>query len=74
MRCGIWEECDSMATFYVSILMNLESGKPPHESMFGMKFKNLSNLKRSDEMIVVTTKKKMQRKIRNRVTAYMFVG
>jgi hypothetical protein len=67
-------ECVSTATFYINILVNHESGKLPHESIFGVKFKNLSNLKELGEMIVVTTKKKIQGKLSNRGTVCMFVG
>jgi hypothetical protein len=60
MRRGIWEECASMAIFYTNILVNDESRKPPHKSMFGVKFDKLSNLKRFGEMVVFTSKKKIQ--------------
>jgi hypothetical protein len=59
MRRGICAECASTATFYANIMMNRVSGKPSHESMFGVKFKKLRNLKRFGEMVVVTTRKKI---------------
>jgi hypothetical protein len=34
MRRVIWVECTSMATFHDNILVDRDSGKPPHESMF----------------------------------------
>jgi hypothetical protein len=51
MKQGIWAECASTATFYANILVNRDSEKSPHESMFLMNFKNLSNLKRFVEIL-----------------------
>jgi hypothetical protein len=67
MRRGIWA---STATFYANILVNRESGK----SMFGVKVEKLSNLKIFDEIVAVTTKKKIQGKLNDRFTVCMFVG
>jgi hypothetical protein len=74
MRCGIWAEYASTAIFYANILLNRESGKPPHESMFGVTFKKLSNLKIFGEMFVVTTRKNIQGNLSERGTMCMFVG
>jgi hypothetical protein len=41
--------------------------------MFGVKCEKLSNLKRFGEMVLVTIKKKIQRKLSNRGTVCMFV-
>jgi hypothetical protein len=68
MRRGIWAECASTATFYANILVNHNFGKPPFQSMLGMKIKWLNNLKRFGEMIVVNTKKKIQGKLSDRGT------
>jgi hypothetical protein len=57
MRLGIWAECASTTTFYANILVNRESEKPPQESMFGVKFKKFSDLKRFGEIVVAITKK-----------------
>jgi hypothetical protein len=57
MRRGFWAECTSTAEFNANILVNLDSGKPPHELMFGVKISKLRNLKRFGEMVVVITKK-----------------
>jgi hypothetical protein len=70
MRSGICIECASMATFYANNLVNRESRKLPHESMF----KKLSKFKIFSEMVVVTTKKKIQGKLSDRSTVCMFVG
>jgi hypothetical protein len=53
--------------------VNRESGKPSHEPMFAVELKKLRNLKTFGEMVVVTIKKKIQVKLRDRDTACMFV-
>jgi hypothetical protein len=58
MRRGIWAESASTATFYANILVNRETGKLSHESIFGDEFNKLNNLKRFGEMVVVVTKKR----------------
>jgi hypothetical protein len=55
MRQGIWAECALKATFYVSILVNVDLGKAPHELLFQKKIKRLSNLQSFGEMAAVTT-------------------
>jgi hypothetical protein len=74
MRCNIGEECASTVTFYADISVNLVSGKSTHKSMFGVKFKKLSNLKRFGEMFVGISKKRIEEKLSNRGTICFFVG
>jgi hypothetical protein len=74
VRRGIWVECAYTATFYANILVNRESGEPPHISIFGVKFKKLRKLKRYGDMIVITTKKRIQGKLSKRGTVCMLVG
>jgi hypothetical protein len=51
-----------MATFHAN------SGIQPHEPMFGVQFKKLNKLKRFGEIVLVTTKKKIQGKLSDRST------
>jgi hypothetical protein len=74
MRRSIWVECASTVRYYANILVNRESGKPPQESMFGVKFKKLTNLKIFGETVVVTIRKKIQGKFSDRGTVCIFVG
>jgi ubiquinone/menaquinone biosynthesis C-methylase UbiE len=44
MRRGFRAEYASSTTFYANILVNCESGKPPHESMFGVGVEQFENI------------------------------
>jgi hypothetical protein len=74
MRRGIWAECASTSMFYGIILLNPDSTKSAHESMFGVKFKKLRNLIRFVEMVMVTAKKNIQEKISDSGMVCMFLG
>ena len=74
VRSGIWAECASTATFYSNVLLTNGKSKSPHELMFGVKSHCLNNLRLFGEMGVVTTKDKLQGKLKDRGTVCMFVG
>jgi hypothetical protein len=62
-RRRMWAEYASTARFYGHILANRESGKPPHESMFGVKFKKLNDLASFGSTAVISTTNKRYRTI-----------
>jgi hypothetical protein len=67
-RRGIWEKCSFTATFYANILVNGESGKPNHKSIFGVEFNKVNNLIIFGEMTLI------QGKISSQGNYRMFVG
>ena len=74
MRSGIWAECASTATFYSNILATRVTKKSPQELLFGKKSHCAHNLRVFGEMGIVTTKKKIQGKLKDRGTVCMFAG
>ena len=74
MRSGIWAECASTATFYSNILATRVTKKSPQELLFGKKSHCAHNLRVFGEMGIVTTKKKIQGKLKDRGTVCMFTG
>jgi hypothetical protein len=74
VRSGIWTECASTATFYSNILLTNGRSKSPQELMFGNKSHCVNNLRLFGKMGVVTTKEKIQGKLKDRGTVCMFVG
>jgi hypothetical protein len=74
IRSGIGVECASPATFYSNILLTNGSSKSPQELRFEKKSHCVNNLSLFGEMGVVTTKDKIQGKLKDRVTVCMFVG
>jgi hypothetical protein len=71
---GIWAECTSTATFYSNILLTNGRSKSPQELMFGNKSHCVNNLRLFGEMGVITTKEKIQGKLKDQGTVCMFVG
>jgi hypothetical protein len=66
VRNGIWAECaSSTATFYSNILLTNGRSKSPQELMFGNKSHCVNNLRLFGEMGVVTTKEKIQGKLKD---------
>jgi hypothetical protein len=73
-RDGLWAERASRATYYDNLIINKDKKKSLIELMFKNRAKGLSNLKRFDEMCVATTKNKIQGKLSDKETVYVFVG
>ena len=65
VRSGIWAECASTATFYSNILLTNRRRKFPQELMFGNKSHCVNNLRLFGELGVVTTKEKIQGKLKD---------
>jgi hypothetical protein len=64
-RSRIWAECASTATFYSNILLTNGRSKSPQELMFGNKSHCVNNLRLFGEMGVITTKEKIQEKLKD---------
>jgi hypothetical protein len=74
LRNKIWAEC-AMTTTSLSNVIDTKSGnKCPYELLFGCKPKLNSSLMTFGDIGVVTTKDKIQGKLRNRGSTCMFVG
>ena len=74
IRHGLWAECASTATFYENRITNKEKQQSPLQLMFQTPFKGFNYLKTFGEMCVVTTKKGIQGKLKDRGTVVIFVG
>jgi hypothetical protein len=74
IRSGIWTECASTAALHSNILATRVTKTSPQELLFGKEAHCAHNLRMFGKMGVVTTKKKIQGKLKDRVTVCMFVG
>ena len=74
LRSKIWAECVMTTTYLSNIIATKSENKCPFELLFGCKPKLNSTLKIFGEIGVVTTKDKIQGKLKNRGTPCMFVG
>ena len=74
LRTKIWAECAMTTTYLSNIIATKSESKCPYELLFGCKPRLNSNLKAFGEIGVVTTKDKIQGKLKNRGTPCMFVG
>jgi hypothetical protein len=72
-RKGLWAECASTTTYFDN-LINTYMKKSPIELMFKNRAKGLRNLRRLGEICVATTKNKIQAKLTDKGTVYVFVG
>jgi hypothetical protein len=73
-RSRILAECSSTATFYSNILATRFTKRSPQDLIFGKEAHCAQNLRMFGEMGIVTTKKKIQVKLKDRRTVCMFVG
>jgi hypothetical protein len=73
-RSGIWAECARTITFLSNITASKTKGKCPYQLLFGSKPKLPSSFRIFGEIGVVTTKDKVQGKLKNRGTPFIFVG
>ena len=74
LRTKIWAECAMTTTYLSNIIATKSESKCPYELLFGCKPRLNSTLKAFGEIGVVTTKDKIQGKLKNRGTPCMFVG
>jgi hypothetical protein len=74
LRDKIWVECVMNVTCLSNIILTKSNLKSPFEFLYGEEPTLHNHLKIFDEVGVVTTKDKIQAKLRNRGTTCMFVG
>jgi hypothetical protein len=74
LRDKIWVECVMNVTYLSNIISTKSSFKSPLGLLYGEKPTLHDNPKIFGEVGVVTTKDKIQAKLRNRGTTCMFVG
>jgi hypothetical protein len=74
LRSGVWAECAMTVTFLSNITSVKHQEVCPHQLLFGCKPKLPASLRSFGEIGVVTTKDKIQSKLKNRGTPCMFVG
>ena len=74
LRSGVWAECAMTVTFLSNITSVKNLDICPHQLLFGCKPKLPASLRSFGEIGVVTTKDKIQGKLKNRGTPCMFVG
>ena len=74
LRNGVWAEFARTVTFLSNITVLKSRDECPYQLLFGSKPKLPESLKAFGEVGLVTTKNKIQGKLRNRGTVCMFVG
>jgi hypothetical protein len=73
IKNGIWAECAYTATFYSNILAKRFTKRSTKELLFGREAHCAHNLRMFGEIGIVTTKKKIQGKLKDRGTVCIFV-
>jgi Reverse transcriptase (RNA-dependent DNA polymerase) len=74
VRSGVWAECAKTVTFLSNITTIKVQQKCPFQLLYGCKPKLAPSLRFFGEMGVVTTKKDIQGKLKNRGMTCMFMG
>jgi hypothetical protein len=74
LRSGVWAECAMTVTFLSNVTSVKNQEICPHQLLFGCKPKLPASLRSLGEIRIVTTKDKIQGKLKNRGTPCMFVG
>jgi hypothetical protein len=71
---GLWAEFARTDTYYDNLIINKDKKNSPIELMFKNKANGLRKIKRFGEINVATTKNKIQAKLRDKGTVWVFVG
>jgi hypothetical protein len=74
LRSGVWAECAMTVTFLSNVTSIKNKEVCPYGLLFGCKPKLPTSLRSFGEIGVVTTKAKIQSKLKNGGTPCMFIG